>query len=61
MTDILPELLHFLQQLKTHQVLFTIFGIGSVVAILAAIISNYLEEATKDELFTNDWNDPLQK
>jgi len=41
--------------------LLTIFGISSVVAIMSSIISSYLQEATKNELFTNDWNDPLQK
>lgn len=41
--------------------ILTIFGIGSVVAIMSSIISSYLQEATKNELFTNDWNDPLQK
>jgi hypothetical protein len=60
MTDILPELLHFLQQLKTHQVLFTIFGISSVVAIMSSIISSYLQETTKDELFTSNWRDSLE-
>lgn len=41
--------------------LLTILGIGSVVAIMSSIISSYLEDATKDEFFTNEWNDPLQK
>lgn len=41
--------------------ILTIFGISSVVAIMSSIISSYLQEATKNELFTNDWNDPLQK
>lgn len=41
--------------------ILTIFGIGSVVAILAAIISNYLDETTKNELFRNDYRDSLNK
>ena len=41
-------------------IILTIFGIGSVVAILAAIISNYLDETTKNELFRNDYRDSLE-
>ena len=41
--------------------ILAIFGIGSIVAIMSSIISSYLEDATKDEFFTNEWNDTLSK
>lgn len=41
--------------------LLTILGIGSVVAIMSSIISSYLDEATQNEFFTNEWNDTLSK
>ena len=41
--------------------ILTIFGIGSVVAIMSSIIDNYLEETTKNELFRNDYRDSLSK
>lgn len=41
--------------------LLTILGIGSVVAIMSSIISSYLDETTQNEFFTNEWNDTLSK
>lgn len=40
--------------------ILTIFGISSVVAIMSSIINSYLQETTKDELFTSNWRDSLE-
>ena len=40
--------------------ILTIFGISSIVAIMSSIIGSYLQEATKDELFINNYRDSLE-
>lgn len=40
--------------------ILTIFGISSIVAIMSSIIGSYLQEATKDELFINKYRDSLE-
>ena len=40
--------------------ILTILGISSIVAIMSSIIGSYLEDATKDELFTSNWRDSLE-
>lgn len=40
--------------------ILTILGISSIVAIMSSIISSYLQETTKDELFTSNWRDSLE-
>ena len=40
--------------------ILTILGISSIVAIMSSIIDSYLQEATKDELFINNYRDSLE-